>query len=210
MVAPLFDSRGQLRYHIGAQVDVSGLCKDATDLDSLRRLRQRNHYCNNSDHGPHDSVMLSQSTRPRQVGTTILHLDAGDEFRDLSEMFNDVELDVIRRCGGRMSMANNQEEDEDPVAAHRPRIHVRDPSGESCTEGMDTFSTSSRLSPGRLSGIFQNVSTYIHTYIHTVHTLYGVHTVQYSISALYQSRHAPSSPHMNITMLNRTYVLYVY
>lgn len=38
MIAPLCDSRGQIRYHIGAQVDVSGLVKDCTDLESFRQL----------------------------------------------------------------------------------------------------------------------------------------------------------------------------
>ncbi|KAL8940651.1 MAG: hypothetical protein Q9216_002699 [Gyalolechia sp. 2 TL-2023] len=38
MIAPLCDSRGQIRYHIGAQVDVSGLVKDCTDLESFQQL----------------------------------------------------------------------------------------------------------------------------------------------------------------------------
>ena len=38
MIAPLCDSRGQIRYHIGAQVDVSGLVKDCTDLESFQKL----------------------------------------------------------------------------------------------------------------------------------------------------------------------------
>lgn len=38
MIAPLCDSRGQIRYHIGAQADVSGLVKDCTDLESFQQL----------------------------------------------------------------------------------------------------------------------------------------------------------------------------
>lgn len=38
MIAPLCDSRGQIRYHVGAQVDVSGLVKDCTDLESFQQL----------------------------------------------------------------------------------------------------------------------------------------------------------------------------
>ena len=38
MIAPLLDSRGNIRYFIGAQVDVSGLVKDCTDLESLQQL----------------------------------------------------------------------------------------------------------------------------------------------------------------------------
>lgn len=38
MTAPLCDSRGVVRYIIGAQVDVSGLVKDCSEMDSLARL----------------------------------------------------------------------------------------------------------------------------------------------------------------------------
>lgn len=38
MIAPLRDSRGTIRYCIGAQVDVSGLVKECSDLESLNRL----------------------------------------------------------------------------------------------------------------------------------------------------------------------------
>ncbi len=38
MMAPLSDSRGVIRYFIGAQVDVSGLVKECSDLESLQRL----------------------------------------------------------------------------------------------------------------------------------------------------------------------------
>lgn len=38
MIAPLCDSRGQIRYHVGAQVDVSGLVKDCTELESFQQL----------------------------------------------------------------------------------------------------------------------------------------------------------------------------
>lgn len=38
MIAPLLDVHGNLKYFIGAQVDVSGLVKDSVELDGLRRL----------------------------------------------------------------------------------------------------------------------------------------------------------------------------
>ena len=38
MMAPLCDSRGKIRYFIGAQVDVSGLVKESTELESFSRL----------------------------------------------------------------------------------------------------------------------------------------------------------------------------
>lgn len=37
MIAPLYDNRGVIRYHIGAQVDISGLIEDGRGLDSFAR-----------------------------------------------------------------------------------------------------------------------------------------------------------------------------
>ncbi|MCJ1433983.1 hypothetical protein MMC27_003348 [Xylographa pallens] len=38
MIAPLYDNRGQVRYFIGAQVDVTGLVEDGRGIDSFERL----------------------------------------------------------------------------------------------------------------------------------------------------------------------------
>ncbi|MCJ1292213.1 hypothetical protein MMC34_003763 [Xylographa carneopallida] len=38
MIAPLYDNRGQVRYFIGAQVDVTGLVEDGKGIDSFERL----------------------------------------------------------------------------------------------------------------------------------------------------------------------------
>ena len=52
MVAPLYDSRGVVRYHIGAQVDVSGLARECAGLDALQRLVAR--YEEDSDNDVRD------------------------------------------------------------------------------------------------------------------------------------------------------------
>lgn len=55
MIAPLCDSRGQIRYHIGAQVDVSGLVKDCTDLESFQQLvADQNQQKSPQSDGPDD------------------------------------------------------------------------------------------------------------------------------------------------------------
>lgn len=55
MIAPLYDNRGHIRYHLGAQVDVSGLLRECAGFASLgelvaRKQRQSeastNHGCN--------------------------------------------------------------------------------------------------------------------------------------------------------------------
>ena len=70
MIAPLMDSRGNIRYFIGAQADVSGLIKDCSDLDGLARLVER-------DQNPGDEDATVK-----------------DEFQELSEMLNGTELEL--------------------------------------------------------------------------------------------------------------------
>lgn len=77
MCAPLCDSRGTIRYFIGAQVDVSGLVKECSDMESLKRL-----------------VIMSEANEEAHMGDRMI---PKDEFRELSEMLNLQELDTVRR-----------------------------------------------------------------------------------------------------------------
>lgn len=90
MFAPLRDSRGTIRYFIGAQVDVSGLVKECSDLDSLRRLAI--------------AKEKGQSLNEEQMQHTLAQEPdyKKDEFQQLSEMMNMQELETVRRWGGRM------------------------------------------------------------------------------------------------------------
>lgn len=78
MTAPLCDSRGTIRYFIGAQVDVSGLVKECSDMESLKRL-----------------VVMSDEANTDT--NTDFGKPAKDEFQELSEMLNLQELDTVRR-----------------------------------------------------------------------------------------------------------------
>lgn len=157
MCTPLFDSKGQVRYHLGAQVDVSGLVKDCSGLESLRRLVDRDdeerlirhgngdyHY-GTSQRGRRDSgtdfddIPGGGLNIPAGTATTTLHARAPhvneppkDEFRLLAEMFNRSELDTVRRFGGRMH--RSQEEQIQHVEAlnstnwHKTRVVLHDSS----------------------------------------------------------------------------------
>ncbi len=139
MVAPLCDSRGKIRYHIGAQVDVSGLVKDCTDLDSLRTL-----------------VASSQHNQPvGKKSTSGTRHEKEDEFQALSEMLNLAELDTVRKWGGRMHR-EYQDTDADGSgnnAIHMPRLLLKEPN----IDANPIYTVVNRGS-GRLSGIYQNVS----------------------------------------------------
>lgn len=78
-LSPLLDSHGQLRYYLGAQVDVSGLVRSGTGLEAFKRLLKKE----NEKDGQKEE-------------------ETKDEFRELSEMFNDAELETVRRFGSSM------------------------------------------------------------------------------------------------------------
>ena len=82
MIAPLCDSRGTIRYFIGAQVDVSGLVKECSDMESLHRLVIK------SDH----EAEMRETGEEGAVDPL-----PSDEFQELSEMLNLQELDTVRR-----------------------------------------------------------------------------------------------------------------
>ena len=138
MIAPLCDSRGKIRYFIGAQVDVSGLVKDCTDLESLQQLVVR------------EQAVHRDPNRGNIGGPQ----DAKDDFQDLSEMLNMAELETVRKFGGRMHREYQEEEIDKPgnVAPHMPRLLLQEPSSD---EGHASDHNSHQS--GRLSGIYQNV-----------------------------------------------------
>ena len=138
MIAPLCDSRGKIRYYIGAQVDVSGLVKDCTDLESLQQLVVREQ----SEH------------KDTNGGNSDGQQDAKDDFQDLSEMLNMAELETVRKFGGRMHREYQEEEADKPRngAPHMPRLLLQEPTADD----RQTFDLNTHQS-GKLSGIYQNV-----------------------------------------------------
>jgi hypothetical protein len=129
MTAPLLDSRGNLRYFIGAQIDVTGLVKDGTDLDAWQRLRER-----------------------QQSGQT--EEEHKDEFQELSKMFNNSELDTVRKHGGNMHREVSDQDDASTIHL-RPRVLIQDQST------FDSPQEEQKLNPkidGRLTGPYKHVS----------------------------------------------------
>lgn len=94
-MAPLSDSRGVIPYFIGAQVDVSGLVKECSDLESLQRLVIK---IENEENFEDPAVKEQNDDIPRK-----------DEFRELSEMLNLQELDTVRKWGSRMHRDSSEE-----------------------------------------------------------------------------------------------------
>lgn len=126
MMAPLLDSRGNMRYFIGAQVDVSGLVKDCTDLDAFQRMLDKN-----------EGKLAEEEPK--------------DEFQELSEMFNNAELDTVRKFGGSMHR-EHLEDPDDASMYHRPRLLINDPS----SGDIERTPQPHLKSEGRLSGVYKH------------------------------------------------------
>lgn len=132
MTAPLCDSRGNIRYFIGAQVDVSGLVKECAELQSLQRLLE---LAENGEAVP-DVHQPSGDKR--------------DEHQELCEMFNMMELSTVRRHGGRMHHEIQDDTDSYSLASQHPRLVLKEP--------LDTTGLPARLN-GKLGGVYQHVSS---------------------------------------------------
>lgn len=127
-MAPLLDSRGNLRYFIGAQVDVSGLVKDCTDLEAFQHM-----------------LAIQEGHEVED--------EPKDEFQELCEMFNNAELDTVRKYGGHMHREHLEDKD-DASMHHRPRVLIRDVSNFDVEKAA-----AMPIKPeGRLAGVYKHVS----------------------------------------------------
>ena len=83
MVAPLHDNRGNVKYYIGAQVEVTGLVEDGKGIDGFGRflLNER------AKHARLDSKAAEGDSRPsKDTDSKDAKKKALSKLRDLSEM----------------------------------------------------------------------------------------------------------------------------
>lgn len=116
MCTPLMDSKGTVRYFLGAQVDVSGLAKECAGLEYLKR------YIDSQD-GSDSDEQVDEKTAQVPGGRDI-DKEAKDEFQELSEMFNLQELDTVRRHGGAMYRPLQGQEQTNAPSWPRERVVI--------------------------------------------------------------------------------------
>ncbi|KAH0843299.1 non-specific serine/threonine protein kinase [Fonsecaea pedrosoi] len=109
MIAPLHDDKGNVKYHIGAQVDVTGMVERGKGFEGLKRYlttremeRREREACDNGIGNDNQGLQKSKALA---------------KLRDLSEMF-DLEESVVVRSNGR-STSTSREDDERSVASSR-------------------------------------------------------------------------------------------
>lgn len=140
MCAPLMDSTGVVRYYLGAQVDVSGLAKDCSGLESLRRLVDKDEEGKQgAGSHDHDGDAASRVDSGAEVDAAPLvgfpsardaELGEREHFRLLCEVFNRQELETVRRFGGKMHR-NQQEQMQHDSATNwaKGRVILHDSEG---------------------------------------------------------------------------------
>ncbi|KAM0136446.1 hypothetical protein ACHAO1_004584 [Botrytis cinerea] len=144
MCAPLCDSRGTIRYFIGAQVDISGLVKECSELESLQRLVAADKLAEEreAEQAANPDVELEELPAPPPK----------DEFQELSEMLNMQELDTVRKWGGRMHKETEEDHPDSNFQKgnwHKPRLHIKSTSPENLNTQLGRVS-------GKLGGIYEN------------------------------------------------------
>ena len=141
MTAPLMDSKGNIRYFIGAQVDVSGLARDCVSLDSLWSILEKQ---------ANPSASVEETQGPPK-----------NEFQELTEMFNGTELDTVKKHGGQMHKEFVDDSDRESIRQRRIVIHDSAPDGPDRSDERSFNGVSADVSDkvnGKLQGIYQHVS----------------------------------------------------
>ena len=125
LCAPLIDSRGKVRYFLGAQVDVSGLAKQCSGLEGLRQLVEeeqsvQSKMARTEDEANGDAAGGESATRGKPDSRI---------FQELSEMFNAHELETVRRHGGAIHHARDaitapHEQGQSTSNWHKPHILI--------------------------------------------------------------------------------------
>jgi hypothetical protein len=145
MVSPLYDSRGIVRYHLGAQVDVSGLVKECAGLDSLETLM--------ADENPENERYPGESEQRKKD-------EEKDEFQELAEMFDLAELKTVRETGGAFHRTHQQDvrqTDTVPANWNKPRLVFRDDATINRRPSDPVLHDTAMASfGGRLSGIYKH------------------------------------------------------
>lgn len=152
MTAPLYDNRGNVRYIIGAQVDISGLIEDGRGLDSFERtLNDRSRSENDRESAEFGDAVSRKSLR---------------KLNEFGQMLSVDESSILGRSHSRSSSVNDgirSEKDSVRGSTRRereygPRQGRRMIGNEEEEEQPEGWAFSSSGPSGKLPGVYQNVS----------------------------------------------------
>lgn len=151
MSANVMSSFGKVRYFLGAQVDVSGLLKDCSGLESLSRLVEQR--AKNRQDSVHENGTVD---RPDQYGT----------MKALCETFSAAELALIRKQEVTPSQPEYKIHDTDKASkiSSEGRLFLADGSGSDSDDSSEPSLLEAHhaiewpISSGNLAGVYKYVS----------------------------------------------------
>jgi hypothetical protein len=129
MIAPLHDDKGNVKYHIGAQVDVTGLVTRAKGLDGFEKYLFRLETQKRAEQARgRDMERDNRLRKPRALG----------KLRELSEMF-DLEESAVVRSHSRSASTSGDEDDHSVGSSRKSsRRYLEDQDdSESESDGVD-------------------------------------------------------------------------
>lgn len=140
MIAPLYDNKGDVRYFLGCQIDISPLIEGGRGLDSFSQLLHQDRA---------DAQTAAGAGR-----------DPINLLGELGQMLNEPEADLVR---GRMRSSSRGSGKSTPSPKRRPhprRFLSMDDSKESKpeTSSRTMWPDASLGHSGRLPGVYRNVS----------------------------------------------------
>lgn len=178
MCAPLCDSKGKVRYFIGAQIDVSGLVMDDAGMDSMKDVSKEestklgghedgsanaaaNGQTLSGVNGSHPNGVNGESEHSYQVGSDSLPMEstaprkageARNNLLEFIELLSPGELAMVREHGGSIFQPVVPRR-ERPYWGHvRPRIMLKQPKQASNHVGPDQV-----FKQPTLPGVYDNV-----------------------------------------------------
>lgn len=137
MCAPLCDSKGNVRYFIGAQIDVSGLIMDDARMDSMKELTAKtaapalngynSEHANTNGDANGDAVNENENytqlpaymASPKKAGA------ARNNLMEFAELLSPGELSMIREHGGSLFEPVVPRRDRPYMGHMRPRIMLK-------------------------------------------------------------------------------------
>jgi hypothetical protein len=141
LIAPLYDNKGQVRYFLGCQVDVSSMIEGGRGLESFAEL-------------------LSKDRTDSRFGSRV-DRDPKQCLGDLGELLNENEANSIVNRTRRFST-----ESRESLSSQRPSQRGRRVLGMDDAKSSRTLWPHPSLGPnGRLPGVYQNVSAPNHLQI---------------------------------------------
>lgn len=134
-MAPLMDSLGHVRYFIGAQIDISQLLEGGNGLESFKQLLEQ------------DQEAIQKAENPDPIE----HKPSLKLLRELGDLLNDEEIEVVRhREGRRNSLDSNASTPTRTAFPNRRLLGMDEPD-------CPVWPPSAFGPSGRLPGVYQNV-----------------------------------------------------